>query len=252
MLSPAATAADELMARLNPVWSNTYWIKNALELCEGMWQHAAELPKQHHHFFSLVQKFALDSAVLGICKLFDRSNPSYPKDTIPDVMDYAKTNFIDTYASRLDTQTLIDLGVSDHDATKIIMDFRKGSDFLQTRDNLFMTLGQLIPTRENNSSLQKLFFVRDKVIAHQERVNSSKSEQLEYLPSLDDMENINNWGSNFCRLVACIMTNTTLLPHAVSARMAALSVVEKVLGKNFDPSKGGAAYQEWEAFYKKP
>jgi hypothetical protein len=66
------------------------------------------------------------------------------------------------------------------------------------------------------------------------------------------MEKINNWASNFCELIALIMTNETLLPHAVSARMAALHVVAKVLGKNFDSATDGAAYQEREAFFRRP
>jgi hypothetical protein len=46
------------------------------------------------------------------------------------------------------------------------------------------------------------------------------------------------------------MTNESFLPHtALSARMAALNVVAKILGKNFDP--GGADYQEREEFYRK-
>jgi hypothetical protein len=104
--------ANELMARLRPVWINTYWVQNALELCEGIWKHGDKLSEQHHgHFFGLVHNFALNSAVVGICKLFDRKNPRYDKDAIPDLFDYVKTTFTDTYASRLDKGTLIDLGV---------------------------------------------------------------------------------------------------------------------------------------------
>ncbi len=104
MPPPSATPADrtnELMIRLKPVWSNTFWIKNALDLCEGIWQHADDIPRQHHHFFALVEKFSVDAVVLGICKLFDRSNWRYDKDTIPDVLDYAKSYLTDEYVVRL-------------------------------------------------------------------------------------------------------------------------------------------------------
>jgi hypothetical protein len=61
------------------------------------------------------------------------------------------------------------------------------------------------------------------------------------------MERINEWASNFCRLVACVLTNTSFLSNGPSARMGALHVVAKVLGIDLDR----ASYQEREAFYKK-
>ena len=79
-----------LMCRLKPVWTNTYWIKNALDLCAGIWKHGAEIPPQHHHFFVLVQEFALRSAVLDTCKLYDHGNRRFAKHTILDLLQYAK------------------------------------------------------------------------------------------------------------------------------------------------------------------
>jgi hypothetical protein len=251
---PSATPADstnELMLRLKPVWSNTFWIKNALNLCEGIWQHADEIPRQHHHFFALVEKFSVDAVVLGISKLFDRINRRYDKDTIPELLDYAKAHLTDAYVVRLDTRVLIDLGVGDTEATNIVTGFNTRSAFPQTRDTLFNLLDDLMP-RKTNSSLEQLFLFRDKVVAHQERVGCALADELKYLPSVGDMEKINDWASNFCELISCIMTNETLLPHTVSARMAALHVVAKVLDKNFDSAMDGASYQEREAFFRTP
>jgi hypothetical protein len=115
---------DELMARLKPVWLNTYWVKNALGLCEGIWKHGDDL-HQHQHFFGLVHNFTVSAGVLGICKLFDRSSPRYDKDTIPDLFDYVKVNLTDAYVSRLDPKTLIDFGVCDCGAaTRIVSGFK--------------------------------------------------------------------------------------------------------------------------------
>ena len=255
MPPPPVIATDhtnEVMTRLTPVWRNTYWIKNALELCEGIWQHAGEIPEQYHHFFGLVHNFALQSVLLDICKLFDRSNRRFAKDTIPDLMNYAKNQFTEAYASRLDTRNLVDLGVSDADAQRIVQGLNTRGNYSQARDDLFSNIERLMPTRENNPTLEKLFLVRDKVVAHQERLDCALHERMKHLPSLDDMEKVNDWSSNLCQLIACMLTNETLLPHGVSARMAALKVVAKVLDKKFDPEKGGAAYEEWVAFYKKP
>jgi hypothetical protein len=72
---------DEVRAALDPVWYNTHWVKEALGLYEGVSKHADELNVNHAHFFGLVQKFALDVSVIGLCKLYDTSNPIYQKDT---------------------------------------------------------------------------------------------------------------------------------------------------------------------------
>jgi len=48
-----------------------------------------------------------------------------------------------------------------------------------------------------------------------------------------------------------MLTNETLLPHGVSARMAALHIVAKVLDKEFHPSKHRIADEERDAVYKR-
>ncbi len=250
--APPADNTNDVMTRLKPVWSNTSWIKNALDLCEGIWQHADDIPKQNHHFFALIEKFSVDAVVVGICKLFDCNNRRYDKDTIPEVMNYARTHLTDAYVARLDARVLIELGVGDAEATNIVTGFKTKSALSQTRDTLFNLLDDLMPTRKPGSPLEQLFLFRDKVVAHQERVGCALAAQLKHLPCVDEMEKINNWASNFCELITLIMTNETLLPHAVSARMAALHVVAKVLGKNFDSATDGAAYQEREAFFRRP
>ena len=119
---------DEFRALLDPIWFNTYWVKNALELYEGVSKHAEELNTNYAHFFGLVQKFALDSAVLGICKLFDKSNPQYQKDTISELFAYLKIHFTKAYVFRLKTETLMGLGVSEQDATGLAAGLRAAFD----------------------------------------------------------------------------------------------------------------------------
>jgi hypothetical protein len=251
LTSTNPTDDTELMAMLNPVWFNTYWVENALELYDGISQHANELT-EHNHFFALVQKFSLDAVVFGICKLFDCRNEQYEKDTIPRLVLYLSNHFTDTYVSRLDTSMLIALGVDHTNASRIVTNFHNHTDVLQTKNDMVEMINKLVPTRTQNPSLEKLFLYRNKVAAHQERLADVVRERLQYLPSTDEIEKINRWASDFCRLMACVLTNVTLLPNGISARMAALNVVAKVLGKNFDPSKGGAAYEEWDTFFRKP
>ena len=78
----AADAGDDtaaLMCRLKPVWTNTYSIKNALDLCAGVWKHAPEIPRQHHHFFALVQEFAVRYSVLTSASCMTKAIGNSPK-----------------------------------------------------------------------------------------------------------------------------------------------------------------------------
>jgi hypothetical protein len=245
-VSPPIPPNDsELMVILNGVWANTYWVKNALELYEGITQHAADLDA-HTHFFALVQQFSLDAAALGICKLFDRSTPTYKKNTVPELVDYLTNNFTDDYVSRLDIRTLENLGICKADANYIVNNFHRGGALTAAKTNLLNLIRKTMPAPEN-SSLKTLVGYRNKFVAHQERVNDAVKEQLRYLPSLDEMTKINEWANNFCHLVAYVLTDTSFLSNGPSARMAALHVVAKVLDIDLDR----ASYQEREAFYKK-
>jgi hypothetical protein len=249
--SPAIPPDDsELMIILNGVWFNTYWVKNALGLYEGITRHAVEL-EGHSHFVALVQQFSLDAAALGICKLFDRSTPQFHKNTVPELMDYLTRHFTDEYISRLDIATLTALGVSQDDAGNIVLKFHRGVDFPETKADLLKLLNSRMPNNET-APLKTLLTYRNKFVAHQEQVSDGVKALVANLPSLAAMEKINEWGSNFCQLAACVLTNITLSSNSgPSARIAALNVVAKVLGKDFHPSKDSASYQEWETFYSR-
>src|SRR6266436_5261639 len=241
MSSPPAAPADdsELTDLLNPVWFNTYLVKNALELYEGVTRHADKLD-EHRHFFALVQKFSLDAIVLGLCKLFDRSNRQREKDTVPSLIDYLTAKLTDTYVSRLDKGILIDLGVDHDSASSIVLNFHSRTNFADTKAAMLNSINTSLLAREQASSLSKLIVVRNKVVAHQDRVSDAVNEEMKYLPSIDDMEKLNKWASDFCQLMVCAMSNTTLSTNGPSARIGALHVLAKVLGKNFNPSMSGA------------
>ena len=242
---PVPPDNSELMVILNGVWANTYWVENALELYEGITKFAADLA-EHGHFIALVQQFSLDAAALGLCKLFDRSSPTYKKNTVPELMDYLTNNFADDFISRLDIDTLENLGIAKDEATSFVIKFHRGEDLTETKSHLLNLLRSTMPDLEN-PSLKTLVGYRNKFVAHQERVSDAVKEQLRYLPSLDEMEKLNKWAGNFCQLVACALTNMSFLSNGSSARMAALHVVAKVLGKDLNL----CSYEEQEAFYKK-
>jgi hypothetical protein len=129
------------------------------------------------------------------------------------------------------------------------MKFHRRVDFPETKTHLLQLLNSRMPNNETDA-LKTLATYRNKFVAHQERVRDVVKAQVADLPCPDAMEKVNEWAINFCELVACVLTNMTLLSNSgPSARIAALNVVAKVLGKNFDLSNDGASYQERETFY---
>jgi hypothetical protein len=104
-----------------------------------------------------------------------------------------------------------------------------------------------MPVADKDTALGRIFTLRDKVIAHQERLDEALLEQTRLIPSLAEMEKINTWVEYFCILVMSLLTpDVVILPHSVSARMAALSVIAKVLDKNFITGS-----KEYDDFYKR-
>jgi AbiU2 len=254
-MQSAPSALKGIMEVVGPVWLNTYWVENALGICEGIWSHANEINAEHRHFFGLTSKYATDAAVLGICRLYDTSNPKYRKDTVFSLLRHFKNNFSAFFPVRLRESFLVELGASGEIAQRIVACLHSSSDISEKKEGIISLLDRHVPRPNNNSCLKLLFTHRDKVIAHQEQLSTLSAllkSQLKFLPSLAEMESLNNWAMSLCRLVVTGLSNETLLPHPVSARIAALNVIAKVLGKNFNPHGGAAAYQEWEAFYQKP
>jgi hypothetical protein len=247
-------STNKFMNMVGHVSHNVYWAQNALELYEGVSQHAEELNQNFGHFFGLTQNFSLDCAVVGICKIFDTSNPGYDKDTVPALMDYLKHNLTDAYISRLSKSNLTALFVSDVDAERIVGEFENKCDFEKTKNEMLVLIGKSMPNPDSNPSLKKLFLFRNKVAAHPERLNDVLREELGSLPSMYEMEQIIKWAGHFCELSTCVMSNEALLPFAVSARMAALDVAAKVLEKTFDDSSKSMLENEEarNTFYKKP
>lgn len=240
-MGPSTTSRDlAVLDLVQPVWQNTYWIANALGLCEGLWPHASELNADHGHFFSLITKLALDAVVVGICKLYDESNPRYQKDTILSLNEHFKQNITSTFCRRLDAEILIHLGADNQRATDIIRDIFNNGDFDEVKAKIFAIIDEHIPRRAEGTPLRRLFTHRDKIVVHQDRLISPSGdlqEALKALPSFDEMEKINKWSMDFCRLVVLTLSNGSLLLTPVPARAAATNVVEKILGEKFNPSK---------------
>jgi hypothetical protein len=122
----------ELRSILDPVWFNTYWVKNALNLYEGVSTHAEEITgARHNHFFGLVQKISLEYAILVICKIFDKTNRHYEKDTIYALLTYLENNIIGTYVVRLKVDVLMRLGISEEKSNIFLHTLRH--DFAETK-----------------------------------------------------------------------------------------------------------------------
>src|SRR5262249_22453166 len=156
----------------------------------------------------------------------------FQKNTVPELMDYLKRHFTDDYISRLDITTLTALEIPQDVACHIVTKFHRGVHLPETKADLLKLLNSRMPNNET-ATLKTLLTYRNKFVAHQERVSDVVKAQVADLPSLDAMEKITEWASNFCELVACVLTNMTLLSNSgSSARIAALHVVAKLLGKD--------------------
>ena len=239
---------------IEPLVSNVYWVKSAIGTYDGVSQHALALNERHAHFFGLVQIFSLDSAVLGICRMFDTSNKRYKKHTVPELFNRLERHLTSSYMERLRPRLLVALGVGEEDAREVVNALQRGNDFEQAKLRMLTLIDSVMPTVERSPALEKLFSVRNKVIAHQEQLDEALKEELRLLPSLEDMEKLVQWVRDFCELLCCILTpDATWVDSVVSARMAALNVAAKLLGKDFnDPSKSLAEnHREREAFYKR-
>lgn len=227
-----APASDEISAALNPVWYNADWVTSVLGVYEGISKHADQLNINHSTFFGITGRLALDAAAIGICKLYDTSNPNYKKDTVPALFDYFKAHVDGRYAIRLKLETLSALGIAEAHASQIAAGLKHHFD--ATKFQLFRVLEELLPTKKNDTALFRLMTYRNKIATHQERLKESYKESLESLPSLYDMERLNHWATNLCVLAINLLTpNVAIVPHGRSSRIATLTVAAKLLNKQF-------------------
>lgn len=247
-----ASSVNALHELVQPVVMNTYWVKQALELYDGISMHAEELNAKHSHFFGLAQKFSIDSAVLGICKMFDTSNRRHKKHTVRELLRFLSKNMTSEYARRLTTRHLILLSIPEAEANKVVEALHRENNFEAARSGMLAVIEDMIPTIERDTSLNRLFLARNKMIAHQEQLDKFLKEELRLLPPLEEIERLADWVWNFCKLLYCVLTPDSVpVETVVSGKIAALNVAAKVLGKDFDdPSKSPLEnFQERNAFY---
>lgn len=231
---------------VTPVWANAYFVRNALGQYEGLGKYATELNKVHGHFWGLAQKFALDAVVIYLCKLYDDTNKRYSKHTIPELCSYLEKNLSSSNAFNIQKQHLCELIIPEEIATHIISKFKHENKFEEAKKELIQAIKDVFPKKDQGTPLKKIFTVRHKFLAHQEQLSDILKEQAKSLPSLLEMEKLNEWAFNFCRLFVCIFVPSTRLDDGgPSAHTATLSVVKIVLKKDFQN------WQDEDDFYKR-
>ena len=136
------------------------------------------------------------------------------------------------------------LGISQQEAEQLLTGLRFSFD--SKRNEFLQHIENSIPENNNNSALKKMLTFRNKILAHQERLDDVFAEQLKFLPSLHEMEQLNDWATNFCLLAISLLTpNVTIIPNGPSARIAALNVAAKLLDKKLDNPA------EYQSFFSK-
>lgn len=255
---------DELeknvMDLVKPVWSNTYWVRNALDQYDAIAKYATELNEVHGRFWGITQKFSIDAAVVGLCKVYDSTNKRYQKHTIYELNIFLKNSLSSDHARniqfRVGIEELVALGIGNAEANKIVASFSDLENFESAKEDFFTFIENVIPKYQENdgSTLERLFKFRDKTLAHQEQLSDELKEQLASLPSLEDMHKLNEWADNFCKLFVHILSpSTSLINSCTSSYMATLNTVKKVLGKTFDdPNKSTTEnWNDRNEFYKR-
>lgn len=219
-----------------PIWCNTYYVHTALEFYDGIAAHESEINKTTHgHFFGLAQQFAINAVIIGLYKIYDVSNPRYEKHTVPALFDILEENLPVSGLIRVEEADLVALGFSPENARKFICASVSEETFAPLRDTFFRSLKEFMPQITEGSALDRLIRFRNKVGAHQEKLNDMDKELVKTLPQLEEIAAINKWADNFCKFVVhAIMQNTSLSSPSTSARMAAKNVIAKVIGKDFD------------------
>ncbi|MFA5593227.1 MAG: hypothetical protein WC989_07935 [Micavibrio sp.] len=214
---------DAIMDMVSPIVGNAEKVRQSIGIYRGISKHAKEINKEKQgHFFAVVQSMAIDTMVMSTFKIYDTSNKKYKKHTIPELVDFLIENKCSAKIRNPDL--LKKLGVESLDDIK-----------------------SQIPSSENSSCLKSLFVWRDKVVAHQENTlnNYEAQNQLKGFPSIDEIEEINNWSFSFCELFVDIFNNDTMLDTCErgSSRMATLNIIRKVLSKPLD------GFEEVREFY---
>jgi hypothetical protein len=75
------------------VLENAHYAKLAIEEFEAIGNNAKNINNTNFEFFfDFNQKVMLDFAVLQICKIYDKSNKSYKKHTVFEIIEYLKKN----------------------------------------------------------------------------------------------------------------------------------------------------------------
>jgi len=249
------SAALELML---PAFHNVYLNKNALETYEAIAKHADEINKgQKGFYFALAQRFALDFAVIGICKLYDKDERTH---SVYALFKFFADNFSVNHISKIRGDELCGFGLSNEEVAEYApfladayssLSFDK-SKFAQVKERLIAKLYEQIPSKENNAALKTLFGYRDKFVAHQERVKPEVEQQYKNVPSLDELEKLNAFAHNMCRLIGIVFDCGFVVDSVQSGFVATCNVIAKVLDVDFEDSSKALAenYKARELFYE--
>lgn len=222
-------------------------------LWDGIAQQALAINKTNHgNFFSLVQQFSLDAAVLRTSKIYDITSQRNKKHTAHDLIKYLENNLSKAQLWGYMPDTLTGLGISldliNRTSSRVTKSER--SDAFK---EIIAHIKNTIPTVEKDTALEKIIAFRDKRAAHQQRLSKVKKKWLSTLPSTEDFIRLAEWGEHLSALVTGFFCNTSLMPHtSPCARMSVLNVLVKALDKNFDDLDTEEKWEEYLRFYDVP
>lgn len=180
---------------LKIVWNNIYLVEDNLALFETIGINSINLRDDNDHFWFRIQKCAIDIAVLTICKLFDDSNKSYEKYTIPDLINNFGKEILKK--SKLYDDKHITIFKNDKNMDHVISNWKDACPDLK------------LP------SLHKLLKYRNKILAHQEKVKPEESDVMRKLPSINEMLQLVNMAKNLCEFINNFLFPDEPLPEYI-------------------------------------
>jgi hypothetical protein len=231
-----------------PIMVNAKQVKDNIGVYEAIGLHARALnSSQHKNFFGIIQKSALQLAVLGIAKIYDDTSKQYRKHTVYEL----ERHFI-KHVSKASLRSYSDDLLSSLNISKLLAHKLMHGEKIERRleyKSAQIFLSESVPRKSTNVSLRKIIEHRHKFVSHQEFLTKVQKKTYGQLPNLKEFLRLAEFAENYTSFVAASFTNLAFQPHSSpSGKMATLNMIKKALDINFD-MKTNEGYKAYKDFY---
>ena len=194
---------EELASIARQVFFNAIKAEDALGVFESVQKFGDKIIRKTNHgeFFFLIKAHALDALILSLCRIYDKpSDKRNKKYTLADLKEcIEKENWCNEYV--------------------LLGNIKPSEGFKKkNKEETCEIINEIWKTKDNNSAIKDLFSIRDKAIAHQDKLSSEDFQ----MPSYKEIDELIEWAKRFCRLFANIFQDTQLLSKTTDASKCVL------------------------------